>query len=64
MVLVRRLVLGTVAPGWASLVIVVSFFNGFLFLMISMVGEYVIRLQQQLSVPQPFAISAIVGRER
>lgn len=62
-VLVRRLLLGTVAPGWASLVIVVAFFNGFLFLMISMVGEYVIRLQHQLSVPQPYAISAIVGRE-
>ena len=63
-VFVRRLLLGTVAPGWASLVIVVAFFNGFLFLMLSIVGEYVIRLQQQLSVPKPYAISAIAGREK
>jgi glycosyltransferase involved in cell wall biosynthesis len=63
-VFVRRLLLGTVAPGWASLVIVVAFFNGFLFLMLSIVGEYVIRLQQQLSVPKPYAISTIAGRGR
>lgn len=63
-VFVRRLLLGTVAPGWASLVIVVAFFNGFLFLMISIVGEYVIRLQHQLSVPEPYAISTIAGRGR
>jgi glycosyltransferase involved in cell wall biosynthesis len=63
-VLVRGLVIGSAVPGWTSLVTVVAFFNGFLFLMISMVGEYVIRLQHQLSVPQPYAISTIVGRER
>jgi glycosyltransferase involved in cell wall biosynthesis len=63
-VFVRRLLLGTVAPGWASLVVVVAFFNGFLFLMITVLGEYVIRLQYQLSVPRPYAISTIVGRER
>ena len=63
-VFVRRLLLGTEAPGWASLVIVVAFFNGFLFLMISIVGEYVIRLQHQLSVPRPYAISTIAGRDK
>jgi glycosyltransferase involved in cell wall biosynthesis len=63
-VFVRRLLVGTAAPGWASLVVVVAFFNGFLFLMISIVGEYVIRLQYQFSVPQPYAISTVVGRGR
>jgi glycosyltransferase involved in cell wall biosynthesis len=63
-VFVRRLLHGTVAPGWASLVVVVAFFNGFIFLMISIVGEYVIRLQYQFSVPQPYAISHVVGRGR
>jgi glycosyltransferase involved in cell wall biosynthesis len=61
-VLVRGLLVGSSVPGWTSLVTVVAFFNSFLFLMISMVGEYVVRMQQQLAVPQHYAISQLAGR--
>jgi hypothetical protein len=62
-VLVRGLLVGSSVPGWTSLVTVVAFFNSFLFLMISMVGEYVVRMQQQLAAPQHYSISELSGRE-
>lgn len=61
--LVRGLVHESAVPGWTSLVTLVSFFDGFIFLLLSMLGQYVVRLQLQLSVPHPYAVAEVVGRE-
>lgn len=38
---------GASIPGWSTLVILLSFFNGILLLLISVVGEYVVRLLKE-----------------
>lgn len=48
-VLVRALVVGTNVPGWATTIVMMSFLNGVLLLTVSMLGEYLVRLINQVS---------------
>jgi hypothetical protein len=54
------LVAGTAVPGWATLVILLSFFNGVLILIISVVGEYVVRLLRENNSQISYHIKDIV----
>lgn len=47
--LVRALFFGTNVPGWASQIILLSFFSGVNIVIVSMLGEYVTRLLKQVS---------------
>ena len=48
-ILVRALLRGTVAPGWPSVAVMLSFFNGISLLLLGMLGEYVLRILNQVS---------------
>lgn len=52
---------GTSVPGWSTLVIFLSFFNGILILLISIVGEYVVRLLRESGSSESYYIKDIVG---
>jgi hypothetical protein len=58
--LVKALFFGTSVQGWASVVVLLSFFNGVVILILSMLGEYTIRLLHQTSHTQSYYIKEIV----
>jgi len=53
---VHGLVHGSSVPGWTSLIVIVSVFNGFIIAMLSMLGEYVVRTLNAVSVQQSFHV--------
>lgn len=58
--LVRALVVGTAVPGWTTLVVLLSFFNGVTILILSMIGEYCVRLINQVSSSASYHIKDVV----
>jgi glycosyltransferase involved in cell wall biosynthesis len=58
--LIKALFVGTSVQGWASVVVLLSFFNGIVILILSMLGEYTIRLLQQTSQANSYHIKEIV----
>jgi len=58
--LIKALFIGTSVQGWASVVVLLSFFNGVVILILSMLGEYTIRLLQQTSRTQSYYIKEMV----
>jgi glycosyltransferase involved in cell wall biosynthesis len=62
--LVRRLLGDIRVPGWTTIIVMLSFFNGISLLVLSMLGEYVVRLIQQTSSRQIYHVrEAIDPRE-
>lgn len=51
---------GTRAPGWASLVVLIAFFNGVLILLLSVIGEYLVRLLREVGTQSCYEISEVV----
>jgi glycosyltransferase involved in cell wall biosynthesis len=45
----RTLAYGVAVPGWASTIVIVSFFNGLILLCLSIFGLYLLRLHQQIT---------------
>jgi glycosyltransferase involved in cell wall biosynthesis len=60
-IFVRRLVVGSSVQGWASVALMLTFFNGVSLLIISMLGEYLVRLLNQSGHPSGYHIRSIVG---
>lgn len=58
----RALFDGSIAPGWPSLIVLMSFFNGVLILMISVIGEYLIRILREVSSHNSYEISEIIKK--
>lgn len=58
--LLKGLFFGSAVQGWTTLVVLLSFFNGFLIIMLGMLGEYVSRIINQLSVQNAYQIKEIV----
>lgn len=56
----KALFVGTTVPGWASVVVLLSFFNGITILILSMLGEYTVRLLNQTSQAQSYHIKEII----
>jgi glycosyltransferase involved in cell wall biosynthesis len=54
--LVRGLLGQTVVQGWTSLIVIVSVFNGFVIALLSMLGEYVVRTLNAVSVDEPYHV--------
>jgi hypothetical protein len=48
-VVFHTLVYGAAVPGWASTVVIVSFFNALILLCLSIFGLYLLRINQQLT---------------
>jgi glycosyltransferase involved in cell wall biosynthesis len=57
----EHLVGGVPVPGWTSLVVLLSFLNGIIILILSMLGEYCVRLLNQTSYPESYQIKDVVG---
>lgn len=49
-------------PGWTTLVVLLSFFNGVVIVMLAMLGEYLVRIINQLSTSDPYIISEKTSR--
>lgn len=58
--LLAAMIKGTHAPGWASLVVLLSFFNGVLILLMSVIGEYVIRILREIGTQRSYEVREIV----
>lgn len=58
--LLDALFYGTAAPGWATLVVLMSFFNGVLILLLSVIGEYLIRVLREVGTQSCYEISEVV----
>ncbi len=61
--LVRAFIVGTPVPGFASLAVMLSFFNGVALLILSMLGEYTVRLLNQVSLSEAYHVRLVVGRD-
>jgi hypothetical protein len=59
-VLIRAIVVGNSIPGWASVVVLLSFFNGISILILAMLGEYTIRILNQVSSERAYLIREVV----
>lgn len=59
--LLRGLIVGSRVPGWTSLVVILSFLNGVTILMLSMLGEYTVRLLNQTSYVESYQVKEIIG---
>jgi hypothetical protein len=55
-VLTKALLGGTTVPGWASVVVLLTFFNGVTLLILGIIGEYLIRMLTQTSMTEPYHI--------
>ena len=51
---------GTNVPGWTTVVVLLSFFNGMTLFVLGMVGEYLVRLINQTSRTDPYHIQEVV----
>jgi hypothetical protein len=60
--LVRGVVHSSEVQGWTTLVVLLSVFNGFIIAMLSMLGEYVVRTLNAVSVQQSFHVIQRVAR--
>lgn len=61
-IIVKQLVSGASVPGWASMMVALAFTNGMTILIVSMIGEYTVRVLQQVSSTPTYVVSRTVGR--
>ena len=52
----KKLLFGINVPGWTSVICLLSFFNGLLLLMLSIIGEYLARIIKTLSYKHQFVV--------
>jgi len=57
----RAIILGSSVPGWATIAVMISFFDGITLLMLGMLGEYTIRLLNQVSLRKSYYIKEEVN---
>jgi glycosyltransferase involved in cell wall biosynthesis len=55
--IIRQLIFGTSIQGWTTLVVLVSFLNGFVILLLGVLGEYVVRISKTISHDRSYHIS-------
>lgn len=59
--LVRYFTTGFGVPGWATLVILVTFFSGLILLSLGVIGEYLVRVLRELQYPDAVPVRRTVG---
>ncbi|MEM9022741.1 MAG: glycosyltransferase family 2 protein [Bacteroidota bacterium] len=62
--IVKNLVMGVTVQGWTTLVVLISFLCGFILIMLGVMGEYIARIMNQLSVSGSYHIKEVVEHER
>jgi polyisoprenyl-phosphate glycosyltransferase len=60
--IIKGLLAGSEVKGWTSLMVVVSFFSGFIILFLGIIGEYIARVMNQMIQTQPYQIKSISKR--
>jgi glycosyltransferase involved in cell wall biosynthesis len=60
--LARGLLLGTHTSGWLTLVVLLSFFNAVLMLILSVIGEYIVRVLRDMGSHSAYEIREVVGK--
>lgn len=60
--LVSALIKGSNSPGWASIVTLISFFSGVLILLLSVIGEYIIRVLREIDTNKGYRIREILRK--
>ena len=58
--LVEGLFGGARVAGWTTIVVMLAFFNGVTMLMLAMLGEYVVRVINQLTMADPYFVRKVV----
>ncbi|MCH2147575.1 MAG: glycosyltransferase family 2 protein [Phycisphaerales bacterium] len=58
--LFRSLVFGSTTPGWPTLVVLLSVFSAIIMSMLSMIGEYLVRLVNQTSYSESYVVREII----
>ena len=61
--ILRLLFVGIQVPGWTSLIVLLSFFNGINLIISSMLGEYIIRLVNQISSSRSYHIRQVINAD-
>lgn len=59
----KAILIGSEVKGWTSLIAIVSFFCGFIILFLGVIGEYIVRIMNQLLQVNPYQISKITKKE-
>jgi glycosyltransferase involved in cell wall biosynthesis len=62
--IVSSLVRGSLVPGWTTIVVLLSFLNGFIIVMLGVLGEYVSRIMNQISVDDAYYIHELITHDR
>ncbi len=60
----RNLIIGIEVQGWTTLIVLISFLGGYIILMLGMLGEYIGRMNKQLSRSKSYTISDILKSDR
>ena len=61
--ILKAFVYGTSVDGWASLMVLTSFFSGLLVLMLGILGVYVSRILKQISGTESYQVKSTIGNE-
>jgi polyisoprenyl-phosphate glycosyltransferase len=59
-VILNQIFSGSEVQGWTTLVVLLSFLNGFVILMLGVLGEYVVRLTKTMSYERSYHVSKVV----
>jgi hypothetical protein len=60
--LVKGIFVGSAVPGWTTVAVLLSFFNGVTIIILSMLGEYTVRLLNQTSSSESYHVRETIGR--
>ena len=61
--IVKAYAIGSSVPGWTSLVVLLSLFNGITIGMLGMLGTYITRVLRELSTNSPYQVREIVSQK-
>ena len=60
---IRRLIDNIHTPGWTGIMVMVVVLNGLIILMLGMLGEYTVRILQQMNSKETYHIKDIVNHD-
>ena len=60
----KAIIMGSTVPGWSSMIVLLSFFNGILIGTLGVIGIYVSRIITELSATNSYSISEVVGETK
>jgi glycosyltransferase involved in cell wall biosynthesis len=61
--IINKLLNNVAVEGWTGLMVLLAFFNGLITLMLGMLGEYTVRILQQISYQEIYNVKEIVKHE-